>query len=228
MSFIKGDLPYLYEDEGIWTTLANGIGQQVGWKYEIWSTSRISVQGDEQSVLVERVSRYQRYRYENYELTAHVVDEWEYLDVENSTYEKEMLGYRGYWEGDIKQNGKPALQPEVAILLGFTPDLKHVPTFLETVEANNLSSLFNEIENRYADDDYLAFHRPLPIETASDAPGSITDALRRMRAQTGFRVTKGRATVIEYLISLTGVLVNNGGWQIHPEEEKRRMKLGLR
>ncbi len=227
MSFTKGDLPYLYEDRSEWITLNNRIDQQIGWKYEIWSTTRVSVQGDEQVILVERISRYQRYRYDGYELTAYVVDEWQYLD-EATTYEREMLGYRGYWEGDVKRNGQETLQPEVAILLGFTPDLQHVPAYIETVPAKDLSALFGEIQKKYADDDYLAFSRPLPIETPKDAPSSMNDALRRMRAQTGFRVTKGRAAVIEYLANLTGIIVNNGGWQIHPEEEQRRMKLGLR
>jgi hypothetical protein len=227
MAFTKGDLPYLYEDSGDWTTLHNGVEQQVGWRYEIWPTTRISVQGDEQVILVERVSRHQRYRYADYELTAYVVDEWQYLDNAN-TYEREMLGYRGYWEGEARREGKEALQPEVAILLSFTPDLQHVPAFIETVTTADLPALFNKIQDKYADDDYLAFHHPLPIETPKDAPDSMIDALRRMRAQTGFRVTKGRAAAVEYLMNLTGILVNNGGWQIHPQEEQRRTQLGLR
>ncbi len=228
MGFTKGDLPYLYEDQGDWSLLNNGIEQQVGWRYEIWPTSRISVQGDEQIILVERISRYQRYRYESLVLTAQAIDEWQYLDQADAPYEKITLGYRGYWEGDVKQQGQEVLQPEVAILLGFTPDFQTIPAYLETLSADAVNGLFAAVQEKYQDDDFLAFHRPLPIETPKDAPNTMIDAQRRMRAQTGFRVTRGRAAVLEYLMPLTGITANNGGWQLLPEEEKRRIQLGLR
>lgn len=228
MAFTKGDLPYLYEDLGNWTKLANGIEQQVGWRYEIWPTSRISVQGDEQIILVERISRHQRYQYEDFVLMAQVVDEWQYLDLPDASYEKITLGYRGYWEGDVRKQGQEALQPEIAILLGFTPDFQTVPAYLETVPNDRLPELFETLQAKYADDDFLAFHRSLPIETPKDAPDTMIDAQRRMRAQTGFRVTRGRAAVLEYLMPLTGVIASNGGWRLHPDEEKRRAELGLR
>ncbi|MBZ0307777.1 MAG: hypothetical protein K8I82_17040 [Anaerolineae bacterium] len=228
MEFTKGDLPYLYENQGEWTPLHNGVEQQVGWRYEIWPTSRISVQGDEQIILVERISRYQRYRYTGFVLTAQAIDEWQYLDHPDAPYEKVTLGYRGYWEGDVKREGQEVLQPEVAILLGFTPDFQNIPAYLETLSASALATLFADIQEKYKDDDFLAFHRPLPIESPKDAPEPMIDAQRRMRAQTGFRVTRGRAAVLEYLMSLTGIIANNGGWQLLPEEEKRRIQLGLR
>lgn len=228
MAFRKEDLPYTYQHADTWTVLPNGLERQFFWEYSIIALDEAYLDSQAelppQPLLRERLSRQQRYRLDGLLLTVATVDEWHYLEGAEAGYESLMQGYRAYWEGSITEGEQPILQPEAAILLGFTPDMEQFPPYLEMTPVDELREVLAEARRRYANDDFLAFHQPAPIASQPDAPALIVDALRLMRASVGLPVTKGRAALLAYLMEITGVKVVPGGWALRGAERERRRK----
>lgn len=221
----QADLPYLYEHAAEWVRLPNGLERQLIWAYSITPTYvHADIDEAAQSIILERIDRQQQYRFGVYDISVVLVMEWRYLESAKD-YAAAMLGYRSYWEGNIRKDGKFVLQPEVAIALGFSPDFEQIPTFLDGVSLSTLEQLLAQAEMLMEDDDALAFSRPLPIGAPKDAPPHINDALRRMRVQTKLRITRGRAGVLEMIFKKTGVEATSGGWRLNDEEWQRRQKV---
>ncbi len=228
MAFNKSDFPYLFESRGEAQTLPNGVVQRISWEYSLNQASvNMTILEDDRPLIIERVWRKQSYRFAGYHFVASAVDAWQYLDVPDVPYAEMMQGYRGYWEGEVYYEDKPALQPELAIFLAFTPDMPHIPPYIETLTEAELNAFLTQASERYANDDALAFQKPLPIEADRGAPDSIKDAMRRMRAQSHLVTTRGRAALLEYATQMTGVEAVNGGWRLQPDEHLRRKSLGL-
>ncbi len=227
--FNKSDFPYSFEAPGEDVTLNNGVVERIAWEYSLNEASvTMTILDENRPLIIERVWRKQSYQFEGYQFVASAVDAWQYLDVADVPYAEMVQGYRGYWEGEVYYNNRPALQPELAIILAFTPDLEHIPVYMETVTADELRVLLSQAEQQFRDDDALAFPKPLPIETPPGAPDSIRDAMRRMRAQSHLLTTRGRAALIESVSAQAGVETVNGGWRLRPHELTRRENLGLR
>lgn len=225
----KSDLPYLFEDAGPWNDLSNGVAQQIVWEYSIVEGSVSRNLGEAtQPMILETLRRKQNYRVGDYLITTAAVDAWEYLDLPDVNYAEAMLGYHGYWAGEIRYGDEIVLQPEVAVLLGLSPDLAKIPAYIETIPLDELVSLLDECQRLFADDDAIAFHKALPIETPLEAPNSMFDAMRRTRAQMRLTITRGRSDVLDLIMKHTGTLGEIGGWRIVPEEIARREALGLR
>lgn len=229
MTINKADLPYLYQSRGTLIKLPNGIQQEIEWVYSVYSANHYTALDEPQDpLIVEQVNRSQIYLFDDYSLRVSTINAWHYNDKIGATYTESSQGYRNYWEGEICQDGKIILQPEVAILLGLSNDLTQTPAYIETISLDELRELLAECHKLFSDDDAIAFITPLPIETPSDAPPSITDAMRRMRASAKLQPTRGRAAMLKFLLEKTGIAAENGGWRIRPEEIERRQGLGLR
>lgn len=113
-------------------------------------------------------------------------------------------------------------------MLGLTDDFTKTPPYIETVSQAQLLALLQDAQERFKNDDALAFSRALPIGAPPNAPASITDSLRRMRAQTHLLITRGRAALLDLLLEQTGCEAVSGGWRVLPTEIERRRALGLR
>lgn len=229
MQLNKSDLPYLFEDPSDWVTLPNGIQQRFVWSYSMVEAAVVeTLDEDNAFVVMEQVARRQEYRLDDYLIVASAIDSWRYRHQVDISYAEHMLGYRGYWEGEIYQADTPILQPEVGVLLGLTHNIQQVAPYIETVAADTLRDLLAQAQQAAADDDAIAFVTPLPIEAPQDAPGSITDAMRRTRAQASILTTRGRAKMLTLVMAATGIVIRNGGWIITDEEIARREELNLR
>lgn len=222
MEFNKSDLPYFYETDAEWGVLSNGVQRKITWEYTLIEEASYEILGETYPIIFERIRRKQHYRFDEYHVVANSVDEWQYLEKADEPYAGIIKGYRGYWDGVVELRGKPTLQPEIAVMLGLSPDLDHIPTFIETVSLDELLMLMEEAQQLDANDDLFAFHRPVPIATPPDAPEIMVDTIRRVRAQAQLHVTKGRAALLERFMTITGTQVVNGGWTLTPEEQARR------
>lgn len=225
MKINKSNLPYFYEDTSEWLTLPSGIEQQVAWEYIVEEGSAITVDEEKHPMLVERLKRVQRYKFDEYAVSACSVDEWRYLEKEDEPYASAMHGHRGFWEGTITKSQQFILQPEVAIILCFTPDVHEVAPYIKTVTQSNLLELLEKACQLFDDETRLSAHDPRPIGAPPDAPEDVVEILHQMRGKANLLTTRGRASLLKMMMETTGTELGNGGWHISEKEITRRKKL---
>lgn len=223
--FNKADLPYSFEEAADWQTLPNGLLQQIVWEYSLVESYQIEIEGESWPVIVERVHHEQRYQVDDYVFSAASTDEWRYLEQASEDESIMMQGHHGYWQGEFTRNGKAVLQPEAAVLLCLTPDLRRIPAYVQLIALDELRALLEDAEEIYGDHRALAFHEARPIASPEDTPDSIVDALRRMRASVGLVPTRGRAALLKFMMKTVGGVVQAGGFMLTPEEIARREAL---
>lgn len=229
MRILTSDIPFLTEHSEAWYTLPNGVSQQILWDYSLQQIQiTLSFEGDAMPVVLERVRRCVNYRIGDYHFMASISHDWLYREDSNADYASSILGYQSYWQGESYYQEKHTLQPEVAVLLGFSDDLSILPAFIETLSHTALLTLLDELQGLFANDDALAFNQPAPIGPPADAPEKIVDALRRTRAENKLLITRGRAAVLNKLMQRSGIQLYNGTWVVTPEERLRRVELRLR
>ncbi len=219
MSINKNNLPYFYEDTSQWVILPTGMEQQSAWEYTVIQDPIHPAQ------IIERLTHQYRYRFGSYFMSANTVDEWHYTENDGGSYAARIQGYRSYWEGTIQRDGLPTLQPEVAVMLGMTPDEEAIPPFIKTIPMIELLMLMDEAEAVYADCHVLSAHLPRPMGAPTNTPKDVASTLHQLRKKCGLVTTRGRAALLELMMEVTGTIVTNGGWHITQEELSRRQIL---
>jgi len=222
MVFNQENLPYYYETEQNPETLDNGVQRQPMWHYSVAQTAQVSIQGIFQPLLVENVQQVVRYTFDDYRIDYMTVHEWQYIDTVNLDFTESVYGYRFYRDGSVTKSGKQQLQPEAAVMLGYTPEPETIPAYIEMTPHDELKSVLQRAATRLQDSGTLNAWLSPPIDAPRDAPQDINQVLKRVRADIGIKTQRGRGRLIQYLTDETGVHIGKTGWSLTPKEYIRR------
>ncbi|MEO1443404.1 MAG: hypothetical protein AAFV33_23575, partial [Chloroflexota bacterium] len=225
MAIDQSSLPYYYETEQDALTLPNGVIRQQSWGYVVEPHSEISIDGKHYPLVFERLREMVSYRFEDYLIVFGNVHEWQYLAKEGVTYLESVYGYRFYHDGLVRKAGNRHLQPEVAVVLGYTPKFNEIPSFLDVVDFATLKSIITTAEAHVQSAGGSNAWFALPIDVPRNAPPDVYQTLRQMREEVGIRATRGRGRMLQQMMETAGVMVGDGGWSLTDAEFKRRKAL---
>ncbi|MEM6282433.1 MAG: hypothetical protein AAF787_09600 [Chloroflexota bacterium] len=225
MSINQSSLPYYYETEQDPVTLANSVIRQQSWGYVVEPHSEISIDGKHHPLVFERLREMVSYCLEDYLITYANVHEWQYLATDSVSYMESVYGYRFYHDGLVRKSGERHLQPEVAVILGHTPQLGEIPAYIETVDYATLKKIIHMTEERAASAAVSNAWFALPTDVPRSAPPDVYQTLRQMRSELGIRATRGRGRMLQELMEIAGVSIDAGGWSLTHHELERRKTL---
>ncbi len=217
MEFDQTSLPYNYENEDDPVQLPNGMTRKMSWEYKLSTSTSV--------ILVEELTRSATYQSGKYTIHYSRVYEWRYNQLPNMPRAAVTDGYRQYETGRISLGDQDILEPEVAVILAYTPDENTIPAFLETVGPDTLQSLLDDLAH-IADDtrNINAWMNP-PFDAPATAPQDISSTMLRMRKEVGLRATRGRERVVRGAMRLAGVTIGDAGWMLTPDEVVRRRQV---
>lgn len=217
MGFEQSSLPYHYENEDDLVQLPNGMSRQMRWDYQLAAPSA--------GILVEKLTRSATYQSGKYTIHYSRVYEWHYSRLPDTARATVADGYRQYETGRMTRDNEDILEPEVAVILAYTPDENSLPAFVETVGPDALQSLLDDLAS-IADDtrNINAWMNP-PFDAPATAPQDISDTMLRMRKEVGLRATRGRERVVRGAMRLAGVTIGDSGWMLTPDELVRRQQV---
>lgn len=218
MPLIVSSLPYQYETASESVTLSNDIRRNVVWAYTLTEC----ITPNSETHIVEQLHKRTRYQFDEITVCYRMVHEWQYDGKDGAQIVGAPFGYRYYDQGDLLKADEPYLQPEVAVMLGYTPDLNSIPPYIEHCTLDELKVLLKTAEEKFADDGSLNAWLSVPIAAPSEAPEDIYQTLRKMRGDIGVRPTRGRAKMLQYVMQMTGVTLGVKGWGLTPAEITRR------
>jgi hypothetical protein len=223
--FQSASLPYQYETEEDAVYLKNGVQRQMTWAYTVEQSATLMIGRETYPLLVEQLHRKAHYRLAEYYITCDSVDEWRYLDKSEAPYAEVMQGYRRYYDGFVLRNGVPVLQPEIAVMLGFTPSIKTIAPFIELTTEDVLMTLLQSAEYLLDNTSPLNAWKAPPIDAPVNAPSDVSSTIKQMRREVGLLTTRGRAQAIQQVMDETGVVMGEQGWTLTSEEHTRRQRL---
>lgn len=209
-------LPYTYDTDSEAETLPNGILRAEAWRYRL---ERVQMD------VIEHLKREICYTLADYSATYSLTYEWRYRVNDNTPNTFEAQGFRQYQEGELLKAGAPYLHPEVAIMLCFTPQLSVLPSFIESVPQEVALLLLEEAQVSFQDHNPLNAWLSPPIDAPKDAPTDVSGMMSTLRRETGLITTRGRGRMLSQVMRATGVIVDENGWALTPEELKRRRAL---
>jgi hypothetical protein len=217
MGFDNTILPYYYENEDDPVQLPNGMTRHTRWDYKL--VSPVSV------FLVEQLTRSTTYLSGKYTIHYSRFYEWHHQKLPGSARGAVVEGYRQYETGRMTRGDADILEPEVAVILAYTPEEDTIPAFIETVEPDTLQLLLDDLAN-IADDtrNINAWMNP-PFDAPATAPEDISATMLQMRREIGLRATRGRERVVRGAMRLAGVTIGDAGWILTPDELARRQQL---
>ena len=224
MPFDKSSLPYHYETEYDPVILPNGVRRQLMWHYNVAQSAQVSIQKAFYPLLVERVRRLASYTLDDYVITYATIHEWQYIDTEDIRYPEAVYGYRFYRDGSLTKGDHHHLQPEAAVMLGYTPDVNKIPAYIDITPANRLQAVLDEAHERMQDSGTLNAWLSPPVDAPQDAPPDINHVLKQMRGDIGIKTPRGRGRMLQYIADETGVVVGQTGWGLTDDEYTRRQQ----
>jgi hypothetical protein len=216
-------LPYFYETESDLAALPNGVQHRLVWSYSVEFTSQVDLDGKPHDLLVERLRQQDHYSFEDYVVVCACTHKWQYVYAPNLPYHHAVRGYRHYHEGQITKGGEIHLQPEAAVMLGFTPTPNVLPPYIATVPLATLTQLLIQAAAEFDDASPINAWLSIPVDAPTEAPSDVSQSMRKMREDIGLQVTRGRGRMLQYMMVATGVTLSaTTGWALTPEEMVRR------
>lgn len=227
MPYNKSNLPYRYENEDDPQTLANGVKKQRLWVYTVEQSAQLKMGDTYFPLIVEQMRCKVRYTFSDYQVTYAVIHEWQYLDKDDEPENDLMRGYRQYQQGTLLKADKPFLFPEVAVLLGFTPERDVLPAYVEFASLEDVEHLlYNAVVDMRDTSPLNAWMKP-PLAAPPCAPEDISRTMSHMRQNVGITTTRGRGKLLRSVMETTGVMVTEAGWVLTPEEHTRRKAFAI-
>jgi hypothetical protein len=223
MNLQTKNLPYHYETGSDPITLTNSVTKQDAWHYSLRHYDPAKPTPNETVLLIERLYLRRVYALDDKRIIAARVHEWQYTLTHNesATFHDAVRGYRVYDDGQVMRGEAHILQPEVAVILGYTPDAT-LPPYIETAPAEALRELLTEAEALIADESTVNAWLPVPVAAPDAAPEDVFQAMRQMRGEIGIRATRGRSRMLTRVMEAAGVTLAENGWALTDEEHTRR------
>lgn len=222
MPFYKHTLPFSYETEPNSVLLGNGIQRKSVWGYYVreYTDTRGA------KILIENIDQSTHYEFDDFAINYRRVHEWLY-DTYSTTTATESLarGYRFYHDGNVTRAQKPYLQPELATILGFTPDPNTILPYIETVSTETLQHILETASQKFTDHSAMNAWVTVPLAAPEQAPEDVYQTLRKTRMDWGIRPTRGRGKMLQYVMQQAGVTLDENGWHLTEIEINRRKQL---
>lgn len=223
------NLPFYHEDDEDPFQLSNGIILQVTWQYLIVEIVKNHLDGVEIPTVLEQFTNNYIYSFNGVQVVYGVVNEWEHQSMQNNPIQHDqqpiLLGHRSYLSGQTTYNGQPFTEPEIGILLGFSPDPTRIPPFIHTINVEYLYGLLQEAERiaHNGQQEVVAWMSP-PFDLPYHASRHVFETVLMARREVGINPTRGRVNAIRRVMEATGVIYSEGGWQLTPAELNRRQE----
>ena len=218
------NLPFYHEDDEDPFQLSNGILLRVTWQYLITETVQHHLDGIEIPTVLEQFTNRYIYSFDQVQVVYGVVNEWEHQYTRHDQ-KHTLLGHRSYLTGQTTRNGKPFTEPEIGILLGFSPDPTRIPPFIHTINVEYVDGLLQEAERiaQNGQQEVVGWMSP-PFDLPYHASRHVFETVLMARREVGINPTRGRVNAIRRVMDATGVIYSEGGWQLTPIELTRRQE----
>lgn len=221
----RATLPYYYENEDEPELCANGVKRQRIWEYIVDQSAQTRLDDMTHPVIVEQVLHKVLYTFDDVRVQFSTVYEWHYLNPVEATQAPTSLGYRQYSKGNFFRGGKPALCPEVGLMLAFTPRAKELPPFIESVSLDHIREILAEAADLMDASSPINAWMSVPIDAPTTAPEDISHTMAHLRRELGVQPTRGRTRMLRAMMDHTGVTLNETGWSLTPGELVRRRRV---